>query len=71
MKCPKCGKDDHIHRSRRRTGIHRFYSAIFLVRPYRCHHCNTRFWRPIFLQHKHAHSIAARGSKKTGARDEN
>ncbi len=64
MRCPKCGKDDHIHRSRRRTTLHRLLSTLLLIRPYRCHHCNTRFWRPRFLRHKHARSIPARSGGK-------
>jgi hypothetical protein len=34
------------------------------MRPYRCHHCNTRFWRPTFLRHKHEGTISAKGKKK-------
>ncbi len=64
MKCPRCGRDDHIHRSRRRTGGQRLLSALLLIRPYRCHHCNHRFWRSKFQAYKHDRSLPARTGRK-------
>ncbi|HZQ92960.1 MAG TPA: hypothetical protein VFA60_14295 [Terriglobales bacterium] len=39
--CPKCLSTD-VHRSRR-TGLRDHLMALFLMRPYRCFHCEHRF----------------------------
>lgn len=51
MKCPNCGNPRNIHRSKRKTTWEKFLSWAVLSRPYRCHQCNTRFWRLRFIRY--------------------
>ncbi len=52
MRCPNCGKPSNLHRSKRKTNREKILSWALMLRPYRCHSCNHRFWRPRFVSYK-------------------
>lgn len=66
MKCPNCGKRDHIHRSHRKSRSERIFSLLIFHRPFRCHKCMTRFWRPVILPHKSKRARLRRRSRRDG-----
>ncbi len=41
--CPKC-RGHNVHRSRRQGFVERFLLPLTLHRPFRCEHCNTRYY---------------------------
>jgi predicted Zn-ribbon and HTH transcriptional regulator len=43
LRCPHCG-GDRVHRSRYR-GLE-WLAIVLLVRPFRCHECSFRYWKP-------------------------
>ncbi len=52
MKCPNCGNRTNIHRSHRKTTRERVLSYFVFARPFRCHTCMTRFWRPTLFPYR-------------------
>ncbi|MFA6034944.1 MAG: hypothetical protein WC889_18735, partial [Myxococcota bacterium] len=44
MKCPNCGREQRIFKSRTRSSFESFAHAVTPLRVYRCHHCNWRGW---------------------------
>ena len=50
MKCPECGSK-RIHPSRRRGLLEKGILASIFLRPFRCQHCDIRFFRLSFANH--------------------
>ena len=44
--CPVCGQQT-IRRSRRRGWLERYLMPVIRMRPYRCEHCDWRFYGPM------------------------
>jgi uncharacterized protein with PIN domain len=55
VKCPNCGKKTNIHRSHRKETRERVISYLTFTRPYRCHTCMSRFWRPTLFPYRRGH----------------
>jgi len=52
MRCPNCGNPKNLHRSKRKGRSEKILSWTLFLRPYRCHSCNCRFFRPRFASYK-------------------
>jgi len=49
MKCPSCGEQNTIHKSRTRTFIETAINAVSLFKLYRCKKCGWRGYLPTII----------------------
>ena len=58
MQCPECGSKQ-IHPSRRKGLLEKGILAKVFFRPFRCEHCDSRFFRFSFTSHASHNRTAA------------
>jgi len=58
MQCPECGSK-RIHLSRRKGLLEKGILASIFLRPFRCEHCDSRFFRFSFTSHPSHSGTAA------------
>lgn len=61
IRCPRC-KSEGIRRSKRRGFVERGPLTLVLLRPFRCKHCERRFFRwPFSLNDRLDKSVSPKG----------